>query len=235
MIYDPLVVYEDNLEPEKEGEIDKGNIHVKALGHSGKILINQITIKDNKTEENPVTLDFSYLKELDELGNEIGKSGNTKHSFNNFAQLDFSITKNQEVKYQNLSTTNFNIQAVNIQDANTKFTGNIYLFNEEGDIKNGDETSAVEKSNFKLSIDIENWKFCTKDGAAGSFNECLNGQNREIGKYLEFAMEIKGRDVAKDNGNNKFLLGGSDLILFQEVSIDGSFTKMANGYPKFSN
>ncbi len=45
----------------------------------------------------------------------------------------------------------------------------------------------------------------------------------------------EGRDAAKDNGNNKFLLGGSDLILFQEVSIDGSFTKMANGYPKFSN
>jgi len=211
------------------------NITVDALGKSGKISIQKSIKRDNTTEINKVTLDFSSLKELDINGTEVGKSGSFKHSFNNFATLDFTISETSEVLYQNLTAFSFNIYANKVQGNSTKFTARLFIFNQTGEIKNGNETSNVQPGTVKLSLDIENWQFCKKDAVCPGDNCCEQGQNKEIGQYLEFVMAIKGNKIAKQNGNNKlYSLGGSDLILFDNIQADESWTSMPVGYPKYS-
>ena len=212
-------------------------ISVKALGQSGKITINKsIKSSDGTIEDNEVTLDFSSLTELDINGTVIGKSGNFKHSFNNFAQLDFKVSEVTTVLYQKLTALTFNLQATGIQDDSTKFNGRLFIFNDTGKITNGDNENAdIVPGTVKLSIDIENWKFCTEEGACPGINCCKNGQDREIGKYVEFVLAIKGKEIAKENGNNKkYSLGGSELILFENVEVDGKWNTLATGFPKYS-
>jgi hypothetical protein len=235
--YDPIVQYEEDPEPTPEPDISMDDVSVKALGHSGKISLSRTFNTTNGTESNDVIINFSHLKELDMNGNEVGKSGSQKHSFNNFAQLDFTVSDVNQVKYQNLSASKFSLTASGIQTSETRLIGSIYVFNQTGMIKNGEnETANVQPGTVKLSVDIENWKFCDMGENSTDYNLCQNGQTREEGKWIELGMSIKGKQHAMENGSkNRFSLGGSELILFENVMVDGSFTKMLSGFPKYSN
>lgn len=212
-----------------------GDINVKALGHSGKIRIQKEFKTENKTETNTVTLDFSSLRELDQDGNQVGKSGKIKHSYNNFAQLDFTVGKVNQIQYQNLSASTFDFTATGMQDINTKFNANLYIFNQTGEIKNGNETSNVKPGAVKLSIGVNNWRFCTLNATCPGVNCCQQGNKTETGKFLEFEMVIKGNNTAISENNKTFSLGGSELVLFQDIQIDGKWSSMPQGFPKYNN
>jgi len=223
---------------QESGSMTLDDISVKALGHSGKISITKTTTNStNGTEINEVVMDFSSLIERDINGTEVGTSGPNKHSYNNFAQMDFTISEMTTIKYQNLTALTFNLFATNLIEASTSFQGILYIFNDTGSIKAGErEFANVDVGTVKFSVEINNWPFCEVTDQCPGPHCCKKGQTVEVGKYLDFEMEIKGKDAAKKTNNNKkySLGGGSNLILFDSVLIDGNWTTLDKGYPKYS-
>jgi hypothetical protein len=224
-----------NLLTCQDAKVQLNDISIEALGKSGKIRINKSITKDNTTESNTITLDFSSLKELDVNGTEVGKSGQIKHSFNNFAQMDFKISQTTNVLYQNLTALTFDLTATDIQLPATRFTGRVFIFNETGSISNNGESASVNPGTIKLSIDIQNWNFCTQNATCPGINCCKRGNDIEIGNYLEFVMVVKGKESSKKKSEKIYSLGGSEFILFQNIQVDGNWTTMPTGYPRNNN
>lgn len=205
------------------------DISVQALGKSGKIRIIKTLTSNNKTETNEVTFDFSSLREVDINGTAVGTSGQEKHSFNNFAQLDFKTSAVNNIIYQNLTALSFELTATNIQIPSTTFTGRIFIFNQTGVIKNNNETANVEPGTVKINVEIKDWYFCLADGCAGTipYNCCKKGNEIEQGYSLQFALAVKGRDSASQKSKNLYSLGGSEMILFENVLADDAWNVMS--------
>jgi hypothetical protein len=218
----------------QDANVRLNDISVEALGKSGKIRINKSIKRDNTTESNTITLDFSSLKELDVNGTEVGKSGETKHSFNNFAQMDFTISQSNVV-YQNLTALAIDLTATNIQLNATRFSAKLFIFNQTGSISNNGESASVEPGTIKLSIDIQNWNFCKQNALCPGINCCKRGNDEEVGNFLEFVMTVKGKESSKKKSEKIYSLGGSELIVFQNVQVDGNWTTMPTGYPRENN
>jgi hypothetical protein len=137
-------------------------VAVKVHGKSGKISIftNNSTNSSNTTTDE-VTINFASLIERDVNGSEVGKTGPIKHSFENFAQMDFSVSPVEKITFQNLSAYCVNLTAYNVVTTNNTFTGSVFIFNETGIINmGGNDTVQVNPGSVKFSVNIENWPFC---------------------------------------------------------------------------
>lgn len=212
-----------------------GNYKLKILGHSGKIRLSYINDTVNSTESSSIDIDFDSLKERNQNGEEVGKSGKQKHSFNNFAQLDFQITDFIESKFQNLSVFQTSIVVDKFLES-TKFTAFIYIFNDTGSIDTGAGNNVtVNKGTLKFSVLIENWSFCLNNTVADA--NCLQGQTVEVGSFVDFTINIKGKETGKlsDSKTNKFSFGDANVVLPNYIKLDNNDTKMPDGYPSFTS
>ena len=96
-----------------------------------------------------ITVDFDDLVELDQNGKEV--HGSKKHRFKNFAQTDFYVGEPRNVMYQNLSAYEIAFTSkVNSAD----FTVYTYIFNETGNITNGDEVKSVARGTVKFTVEV---------------------------------------------------------------------------------
>ena len=75
----------------------RGKTCVENIGKSGKFLV----WKKGKNDKDKMMFLFDAIKEVDADGNIVGKAGGKegKHSFNNFAQLDFDFTEIKKVRF----------------------------------------------------------------------------------------------------------------------------------------
>ncbi len=220
--------------------VSVSGVSVKVLGQSGKLVITKNITNGNTTTEESVTVNFSSLIERDNEGNEVGQSGQVKHSFNNFAQLNFTVSNFTEEKYQNLTVFKTSLTASEIVAADTNFTGTFYVFTEGGDIQTGkNETTKVAPGAVKFSVDVNNWPFCQSHNETDACEEptcCQKGQDFEVGSYLDFDLQIKGGISANNTGNNTYDLGNSHFILSQYVLLDEEqlYTQLPDNYPAYS-
>ena len=218
-------------------DLNINNVKLKVLGHSGKIeLSTNITNKtDNSTTIENLNIRFAKLSEKDKEFNEVGKSGPIKHTFNNFAQKDFKVSPLINTTFQGLEAYYVKFSADNIVNIDTIFECHIYLFSKKGEIKLGNnKTIEVNEGSLKFSVNISNWPFCSypcKDSSCW-----IKGQINEIGSFLDFQIEITGKDNAKKSGDY-YDLGNSKFILDDVVNIDNSsWYKIPNDiYEKVQN
>jgi hypothetical protein len=216
---------------DKEKQI--GNYKLKVLGRSGKIRLSYSNNTENFPESSRIDIDFDSLIERNATGAEVGKTGKQKHSFNNFAQLDFQITDFVETKFQNLSVFQTSLVVDKFLES-SKFTVFVYIFNESGSIDTGAKNNVtVNKGTLKFSVKIDNWSFCLNNTVAEA--NCVTGQTVEVGSFVDFAITIKGKDSAKlaDSKKNQFSFGDANVILPNNIQLDGNNTTMPEGYPAF--
>ena len=120
-------------------------------GQSGKITIGRADPPSK--DPNSVTVQMDELKEVDKDGNEVGKTGNPKHSFNSFASQDFTFGDLKSVTYEGLDAKSFDFTSV-INGGTLRII--TYIFTEKGSFKNGNETIEVNNGTFKFNIEVRN-------------------------------------------------------------------------------
>ena len=205
-----------NYSDENSTEISTGGVFVRVLGQSGKILMGRT--RNPSEDPNRLMVDFDAISELDKDGNVIGKSGRVKHSFNTFAKQSFTFSNITDDKYQNLSAKRLDFVA-NITSVGAILTVQMYLFEEEGNITQGDEVSQVSEGTLKFNIVIENWSFCGPNG-----DTCKQGQTNYEGQFIDFIIAIKGKKAGqKRSGGEKRRTNA------QEYDMGGDATVVLSG------
>jgi hypothetical protein len=219
-------------------------VSLKILGQSGKMRIttNRTNILNgtNVTTTEQVVVCFKSLKELNLNGSEVGKTGDVKHSFNNFAQLYFTVSNLTKGTFQNLSVISVNFTATKIVNDKTTLTGMVHIFNDTGVINMGNsETANVIPGNVKFSIMVNDWPFCTNETSCLGSTCCKSGQTNEIGAYLDLGIQIYGNTTAKvkNSNSNVFSLGNSEMKLSRSVILDSNnlTTLLPDGFPQYKN
>lgn len=212
-------------------EVTAEGVSVKIQGQSGGMTIGRTENPDQ--DKNAVKIKFDAIQEKDLGGNIVGTSGNTKHSFNNFAQLPFEISSLQDTKYQNLTAKRINFTA-SIQSVST-LRVQTYIFTEAGNITVDGEITKVEKGTVKFNIILDGWTFCTA-------STCSKGGTEEVGAYVDLTISIKGKGMpSRKTGNNKrtdgeeYDLGGeASVALSRKITKDnGEPEDMPGNYPAF--
>ncbi|XP_062566809.1 skeletal aspartic acid-rich protein 1-like [Saccostrea cucullata] len=214
-------------------EVSAEGVFVKIQGQSGGMTIGKT--KNPDQDNNAVKIKFDAIQEKDSSGNVVGTSGNAKHSFNNFAQLDFTFSSLRDSEYENLTAKAINFTA-SISSVNAKMRVETFLFTEAGNITIDGESTVIEKGSVKFNIQLEGWTFCDNSG------NCKKGEANEIGEYVDLTISIKGKSTpSRKTGNNKrtdgeeYALGGdASVALSKKISKDGgSPENMPGNYPAF--
>lgn len=193
----PEITFPGNFTDENTTGITVGGVFVRVLGQSGKFVMGRTS---NPSEDpNALKVAFDAIRELDKDGTVIAKSGRVKHSFNTFASQSFAFSNITDDQYQNLSAKRLDFVA-NLTSVGATLTVQMYLFEEEGNITQGDEVSQVSKGTLKFNMVLENWSFCGMNGET-----CKQGQKSSDGEYIEFVIAIKGRKsgTKKEGGRKK--------------------------------
>jgi hypothetical protein len=212
------------------------DISINVKRKSGKIIINKQIDGDNTSFKNNITLEFLSLKELDNNETEVGlKDAQIKHSLDSFQNLEFFVSFVSNIIYQNLTALSFDLQVSKIQDLSTKLSMRFIIFNQSGVINNNNESYIINPGTIKIAFDMEDWKFCSKDGLCPGVNCCINDNIKEEGKFLEFAIRIKGEENAKNRNNKSYNLGNFEMNLFENIQSDGNWTNMPFGFPRYKN
>lgn len=213
-----------------------GDILVNVKGQSGKIAVTKAA--NDKEAKSTATITMKSLYEKDKDGNIIGTSGNKKHSFNNFAQLEFAFSPLVNDTYQELACRYFNFTATNIVNEDTTLTAYVYIFQENGTITVGEDQEVnVTEGSMKFSVQVNNWPFCLPKNECEGTTCCTKGNTYEVGSYLDFTIEMKNNDASPNKRDkNSIPLGGKgQVILNSQVYADGSWISMPDGYPMQSD
>lgn len=215
-----------------DSTLSAAQITTKILGRSGKMTIGRGSNPD--TDADKVQVTFDEVMEIDSSGTAVGTSGAMKHSFNTFANLDFTFSALQDTSFAGIAAKRLDFTA-DITSVSAKLTVQVYIFTNRGVISIDGENSTVTAGTVKFNIQIEGWQFCGNSGVT-----CSKGANNEIGDGIEFVITIKGKGTQqrkttgkRTDGEEFELGGGSSVLLSRKISVDGgNYTDMATGYPK---
>jgi len=212
---------------DEEKEETAGDMTVKIKGRSGKFEYYHRTENDARKVE----VKFDDLTELNADGDEIDIDG---HSIKNFAGQDFTFTPVQEKEYGNATFQCLTFSS----DVNT--VGNLEIetcmCSEEGFAGPPGDEWYITPGNLKFNINFNKWDFC---------NPCTDKKGKEeIGAFLQFEIEIKGRsqNASKIGGGKggKGGKGGFDLGAGAEVLLTSKFEAgaqeqfvMPEGFPAY--
>jgi hypothetical protein len=193
-------------------------VFLKIQGQSGGMIIGRAQNPDQ--DNNAVKIKFDAIQEMNSEGDVIGTSGNAKHSFNNFAQLDFTFSSLVDTVYENLTAKTISFKAP-ISSVNANLTVQSFIITQAGNITIDGESTMVEKGTVKFNIHIDGWGFCDASG------NCRKGNKDEIGEYVDMTISIKGKGTpSRKTGNNKhtdgeeFDLGGdASVALSKKVGV----------------
>lgn len=220
-----------------EKSMSYNDVTIKILGQSGKMEVTRAAAVTPTTDKETITITMSSLKEKDADGNEVGKGGDTKHSYQNFAQLDFTFSDFEDTNFSGVKCRKLKFGSpagALFPSLGTTLNINVYLFFESGTVKTGNVSSFdVKKGTMKFSVDVNNWPFCLPKETCKDSTCCLKGQANEVGSFLDFEIEIKGDKTSKDKSGDKVMLGdNSQIVLPNEINVDGTWSTMPTGYPQ---
>lgn len=90
----------------------------------------------------------------------------------------------------------------------------MYIFTEDGNITMGEETQMVQAGSVKFNVELSSWEFCG----------CKKGQTDEVGEFVDFTLEIKGKGNATeapsgDDSEGYDLGGNATLKLSKKVRL----------------
>ena len=116
-----------------------GGLWAKVLGRSGKIdLAPSADVAGNVDK---IRFEISALRELDSSGQTLGQGGSTKHSFNSFANQDFTFGAVQDSTYGGLECVTVPFSST--LGAGSRIEIEIFLFKQAGSITLGPDTFSV--------------------------------------------------------------------------------------------
>ncbi|XP_048737176.1 skeletal aspartic acid-rich protein 2-like [Ostrea edulis] len=222
-----------NVTQATDTTVSAEGVFLKIQGQSGGMVIGRAQNPDQ--DNNAVKIKFDAIQELNSGGDVVGASGNAKHRFNNFAQLDLMFSSLVDTMYENLTAKTISFKA-SLSSVNANLTVQTFIITEAGNITIDGESTMVEKGTVKFNINIEGWGFCDASG------NCRKGNKDEIGEYVDMTISIKGKGTpSRKTGNNKhtegeeFDLGGdASVALSKKISKDGgSYEDMPGNYPAF--
>lgn len=203
-----------------------GNIYTQVLGHSGKISVTKYA-SDGTNKTFTITMD--RITEVDSNG--IA----TIHSFDNFAQLDFSFSEVQSELFQNLNSQFFTFTTNQMIQPTDSLVANVRVFQQDGLITPGNSGQVqVSSGNVKFSFDVLNWPFCEAQETCSGVTCCVVDEVYQVGSYLDFAITISGPNLSSPSAANakKLTFGTSNILMTSDIKIDDSWTTMPEGYPK---
>lgn len=189
---------------------------VKIHGQSGKMTIGYG--EDPDQDSNKVQVTFDAIGEIATDGTEIGKSGQQTHTFNTFANLDFSFSQIIDDRYMNLSSKRVDFSA-KFPSTGGRLVVQVFVFNQAGEISVDGERTAVTAGTVKFNILVESWGFCGYNGVT-----CTKGNVEQKGEAIDFTISVKGkgdqqvRTRGKRTDGEEFDLGGqASLLLSRKV------------------
>lgn len=219
-----------NIVVAEDKSVNGENVFVKALGKSGRISIAWSKDIDNDTDK--VVFDLDEIKEYDATGKEVTTTGSVKHSFNNFANQNFTISEVTTVTLNNVNMKNFNFRS-QLKDLTSAVTISVYIAQADGSITFGNETIPIKKDHVKFSILLSSWQWCNAS------NKCSAD-----GAYLELSIAVTSKSAPSKLEKDKkvygdatpYSLGSGKLLLSHQVKIDENiWVNMPNDYPKFES
>lgn len=190
-----------------EKKISMNGMTVDVLRQSGTMKF----YKDNEADGIVLSFDGIYEKTSD--GVDI-----TRHSFNNFALLNFTISGVALTTF-----AKFYISADIIVDSlPVTLTIHVYHVLNEMNVKVAGGAVKVYPGDNMLDVVIKNWPFCGRNSVS-----CLEGQT---GAFLDFDLSVSG-SKAPDSITGQ--IAGSRVIIPQAVRYsEEDIRNMPAGYPK---
>ena len=151
--------HEKGEDEEPGKEFDVGGVYCKALGHSGKIMCARPHVGERRdfTDRNKerIIIEFDSLQERSRGGITVGKVGRKGHMFDEFSKQHFNFTSLSAGTYQGLRVKNFNFSS-SLPGPNASFVVMAYMFEENGNVTFGNETSEMRKGMLKFNIQVNN-------------------------------------------------------------------------------
>lgn len=189
---------------------------VKIHGQSGKMTIGYG--EDPDQDSNKVQVTFDAIGEIATDGTEIRKTGQQTHTFNTFANLDFSFSQIIDDRYMNLSSKRVDFSA-KFPSTGGRLVVQVFVFTQAGEISIEGERTAVTAGTVKFNILVESWGFCGYNGVT-----CTKGNVEQKGEAIDFTISVKGkgdqqvRTRGKRTDGEEFDLGGqASLLLSRKV------------------
>jgi hypothetical protein len=225
------------LAADKSVTTDDGTV-LKILGQSGKMELSHPDLAGD------ARVQIKSVTEVDKLGDAVGTSGSTKHSFNSFASQDFSFGEVTTGPYNggsSLRATSVPFTCKLLNGA-ADFGVQSHLMLEKGSVTEGNETSSISVGSLKFSFNISGWEFCTAGGKGN--RKCSKGGKDQNGTALDVVVYVdaKGADPvpapstnSSSNATNATALplaGGGKLELARRLRVDGEWKTMEDGFPK---
>ncbi|XP_078362016.1 skeletal aspartic acid-rich protein 1-like [Oculina patagonica] len=235
----------------KDVELSGGGVQCKILGQSGKIMIELIG-NDTKGDfsepnEDRLTFEVDEIKEIDLQGNVVGKIGPKKHFVNTLASQMFLFSKGDNL-HQGIKVINVNLLAF-LFGPQAALHILVFLFLESGNVTFGNESFFVYNGTLKFNIKITDWEFCD-----AALQNCGKGSLRnETEAFIDLTLHVESKGTPKKESmedrkkskkkpichNNSScpdvydMGGGSDVVLNNEILIDGESIRMPDGFLKF--
>jgi len=217
-----------------------GNYSLAFVGRSGKVNMNYLN-------ETRLTFEFSKLVEVFANGTEVEAKAEN-HTFNNFANLNLSISNFTSTQFQNLSALTSTVSVSNFF-RKASISASFYIFNQSGLIKTGvqvvnntnvDVFEYVPRGAVKLSLGVQNWTFCNNLGDANDELACNFGSlTKNITTELDMEVIITSKSQGnascgkKNNTNSCNFTDGASATFSPFYTADNTnYRAMPDGYPR---
>jgi hypothetical protein len=211
------------------------NLTVEVFNQS-KIFVITNKYKNNITGYNETyTFQLNSLVERDINGTAIGGQD---HQIN-FSNVKFKVGNFEEGHNGNVSLSLIELNT--FQDLNTNFTMSIYvgIYQQAGSIQyNYNKTLEMLPGQMEINYKIFNWTFCQNlTLPCNGKNCCVQGNQTQIGAYLDLSFNVTGQSNVTSIGGNVFSLGYSNITFSNYTYLENKSdpTPLPANYPSYQN
>jgi len=239
----------------KDKKIANGDLTIDVKGKSGKFSIERQNLGKGK-KKSTVSVNVDSVTEVDSKGKVVGKTGKVKHSIKSLANQDFTFTvaKEDVVAGANATAKATRVTFDATLDTGSNLVIETLLISSKGTVGTDTETWTVLPGDLKWNIALSNWTWCNPckegDGAFVDVDLEIKGSKkepkaREKGKKMHDDKDEEGKKKRrlkshvkadqKPKKNKGFDLGdGAILELSDQILVDGAWSSMPDGYPKYT-
>ena len=210
-------------------DLQAGGMWAKILGQSGKI--DLAPSSDVSSNPDKVRIQIEALRQLDKDGAELGKGGNSQHSFNSFATQEFTFSPLEDTTFGGVKCIKLPFSCT--LGPGSKIEIQVFIFKEKGTITLGEEKFPVTNKTMKFNVLLSSWVWCT-----GTGTPACQGKDG-VGASVEIDISVTSKEQAKQlsTGNVYSMGGGAQMRLSKKIQLEGSasaWTDMPGGGPSLT-